>query len=96
MLKDSLTIMDLTKDARVKEVRSRYREMCFTLHPDRGGTVHEFTKLTLAYQQVLDYAQNAPCAKCHGKGHYFSSTKSYPVMRFRCDMCNGTGRREGR
>lgn len=97
-IKDALALMGLTVESTAAEVRKKYFELSFTAHPDHnGGSSDAFHRLHQAFQVAMDYAQNAPCGHCLGKGHTYTTVKKYPAaMRMRCSMCNGTGRREGK
>jgi DnaJ-class molecular chaperone len=91
MLAESLKLLGLTLDARVAEVRARYYELAATAHPDHGGSVDQFHALNKAFKEAWEWAWNAPCTACEGKGHtYLGTTLMW------CSSCQHTGLREGR
>ncbi|WP_428304669.1 J domain-containing protein [Lacipirellula sp.] len=48
----ALTALGLTSDATLEEVERAYREQAKQAHPDRGGTVEQFKRLQIIYEQA--------------------------------------------
>jgi hypothetical protein len=48
----ALTALGLTADATLEEVERAYREQAKQAHPDRGGSVEQFKRLQIIYEQA--------------------------------------------
>ncbi|BBO32477.1 J domain-containing protein [Lacipirellula parvula] len=48
----ALIALGLTSDATLEEVERAYREQAKQAHPDRGGTVEQFKRLQIIYEQA--------------------------------------------
>lgn len=93
MLSDSFLLLGLDEHALVQDVKDAYRRLARAAHPDApGGDQRVFDSLNRAYQEVLDYAQHAPCAYCVN-GSAGTVTAGFQVVRSTCTHCHGTGRR---
>jgi DnaJ-class molecular chaperone len=53
-MKDYYAIMGLTRNAPHSVVRTRYRNLAKTLHPDVGGNAQQFAELQEAYEVLGD------------------------------------------
>ena len=48
----ALVALGLSRDATLEEVERAYREQAKLAHPDRGGTVEQFKRLQIIYEQA--------------------------------------------
>lgn len=73
------------------EVKQRWRKLCMTLHPDRGGNPVEFDEMRRAYKLAFETA-SAPraCSNCDGLGKV-RSTRGFSTILLVCSSCGGTG-----
>jgi len=51
---DYYTILNINKTASQDEIKSAYRKLALTSHPDRGGDPKKFSKITEAYNTLKD------------------------------------------
>ena len=54
---DPYRVLGLSPLASPKEVRERYRELAFRVHPDRGGSPERMRELNLAYERILRHQE---------------------------------------
>lgn len=54
-----LSILGLAAGATWQAVKSAYRKLVFTVHPDHGGTAEEFRKVQAAYEVLEDRYERA-------------------------------------
>ncbi|MGA9520825.1 MAG: J domain-containing protein [Myxococcaceae bacterium] len=54
---DPYRLLGLSPLATPKEVRERYRELAFRVHPDRGGSAERMRELNLAYERILHHQE---------------------------------------
>ena len=47
-------VLGLTKDASMDEVKKAYKRLALLHHPDKGGNVEEFRKITDAYEKITN------------------------------------------
>lgn len=47
-------ILGISSDASIEQIRSAYRKQALKHHPDKGGSIEMFTKLSKAYQILSD------------------------------------------
>ena len=85
--------LSLAPGASVAQLHARYRELTRTAHPDHGGTVAAFTRLTEAYMTAKTHAQERRCPTCEGRGST-PQGRGFARVRFPCKACRGTGRAE--
>lgn len=73
------------------EVKQRWRQLCMSLHPDRGGNPVEFDETRRAYQLALDEA-SAPkaCSRCAGTGKV-TAASGFSTVSLVCPSCGGSG-----
>lgn len=83
--------LQLPTTATPEEVKRRWRSLCSTLHPDRGGNPVEFDEMRRAYKLAHDEA-SAPkaCPKCQGKGKVMTAS-GFHVVSLMCPDCGGSG-----
>ncbi len=54
---DPYRILGLSPLASPKDVRERYRELAFRVHPDRGGSADRMRELNLAYERIVRHQE---------------------------------------
>ena len=87
--------LGLSATASVYEVKTRWRELAGTHHPDRGGEAEAFGRLQKAYREALAIAttRDARCPACQGTGE-FVYRRGFASIKGRCPTCRGTGLKE--
>ena len=60
---DLYSILDLTEDATLEEITTRYNELLKIYHPDKGGDTKKFIELKLAYKVLSDPEKRQKYAK---------------------------------
>ena len=55
---ESFTVLQLESDATADDVKTKYRELSFIHHPDKGGKQDDFIRLTEAKNKCLAYLNN--------------------------------------
>lgn len=70
------------------EVKTRWREVAKTLHPDAGGSPAEFTAMCFKYKKILEAAR--VCPDCGGSGRV-TLQGSFMVVPLLCEKCGGGG-----
>jgi len=50
----ALAQINLSSDADVKEIKSRFRELAKKTHPDTGGNAMKFIELMKVYRKLMD------------------------------------------
>ena len=54
-LRDSLVLLGLTEPISWDTLKSQYRQLAFSHHPDKGGDLKQMQRLNAAYQEVARY-----------------------------------------
>ena len=54
---DPYRVLGVSPLASPKDVRERYRELAFRVHPDRGGSAERMRELNLAYERILNHQE---------------------------------------
>ena len=49
---DAYTILGVQRNSSHSEIKSAYRRLCFSHHPDRGGDAERFIEINAAYEQI--------------------------------------------
>jgi len=60
---DPFTILGLTESATKRQIRSAYRKLARTAHPDKGGSEAEFVRIQKAYNALTDETARENYAK---------------------------------
>lgn len=56
--KQALKTLKILPLSNIEEINKKYKELSKNHHPDLGGDVEEFLKITSAYEIVKDYTSN--------------------------------------
>ena len=59
------------------ELKKKYKELCFKLHPDLGGNTQDFQAMQNEYESVFDYWKNNNNTTQEKKYHTSESVKDY-------------------
>ena len=82
--------MGLGAEATPDEVRQKYKDLAWTLHPDRGGKSGEFQAWVQLFRKAMDFAhQPRTCKICNGVGRVQSKV-SFAALP--CQLCGGKGK----
>jgi hypothetical protein len=54
-LQSSFQLLGLTHPADFDELKTRYRQLALSYHPDKGGSLEMMQRLNLAYRRIADY-----------------------------------------
>ena len=79
-------LLELPTDAEPEEIRTRWRELARTNHPDRGGDVTVFQELSQAYDRALAFATERPCPSCLGLGKV-RVVSGFTSVEVACSLC---------
>ncbi|MBU6231489.1 DnaJ domain-containing protein [Patescibacteria group bacterium] len=92
-MKDPWKVLGLDKaTATERDVRSAWRALAPTVHPDAGGDPEAFRALSSAYRAALDYArQPRRCPTCKGRGWVSRRGASFAGSKTACTECAGKG-----
>ena len=93
-MSDPFLQLGLDASASEDEVRSAFKKLARTTHPDVGGTAEDWAHLEAAYREALALAQKLKpraCQKCEGTG-YTTFTQGFYVSRRNCTACRGLGK----
>lgn len=89
--KDALAQLGLAEDASPADVKRRYHERAFEVHPDHGGTEAAMHELQTWYRVAYVYASKPKlCPDCGGDG-YLEVRRGVRVLGVRCATCRGRG-----
>lgn len=83
---NAFTLLGLEPSASADEVKSAWREMARTLHPDLGGDPEVFHATHEAYTEALGIASSRKCPTCGGKGTVEHRAGAYAV-NMPCPTC---------
>lgn len=90
-MRNAFEILELSEDATPDEVKAKWKKLCMTHHPDRGGNQVKFHELKQAYE--VAYAQACEpklCPQCAGVGKVKRSHGFNSIDVF-CELCGGSG-----
>ena len=59
------------------ELKKKYKELCFKLHPDLGGKKEDFQEMVNEYESIFDYWKNKNNETEEKKYHTSESIKDY-------------------
>lgn len=83
--------MGLLDTATPDEVKAKWRELCMTHHPDRGGNAVEFNTIRKAYEQAfMEASEPDLCPQCLGTGKTMK-TYGFNSINMTCSHCGGSG-----
>lgn len=83
--------MGLPESSSPVDVKTRWRQLCMTLHPDRGGNAVEFHEMRLAYKEALTEASRPKaCLVCNGTGRR-TVNNGFVQASLACDACHASG-----
>jgi DnaJ-class molecular chaperone len=97
-------VMGLHRSSKPEEVKARWRQLSWELHPDRaGGDSDKYAAVTSAYAVLGDPKiraeynarldiTTAPCATCKGQGCTWKQKGFTQKTAAVCGTCQGTGR----
>lgn len=79
--------LNLSENATLDEVKSQWRKIAATHHPDKGGDAVDFADYHRAYRTAIAILGQKDCARCLG-------TKQVPAEGFdftyvACPLCTG-------
>ena len=84
-------VLGLPPTATPDEVKHRWRTLCSTLHPDRGGNPVEFDEVRRAYKAAhAEASEPKPCQRCAGSGRV-TQGHGFHTVQLACPACGGTG-----
>lgn len=95
-------LLGVQRHASALEVVAAFRKKAATAHPDKGGSVSEFTALTNARDVLIDREKRRlyddfmqtnydPCVKCDGTGRRREQKGFKFVDMGQCTLCMGVG-----
>lgn len=85
-------VLNLPTTATADEIKSRWRELAGTHHPDRGGDATTFHTMRQAYQAALKLADRPKkCPECNGAGKIQQRSGFHTIMVM-CPTCKGAKR----
>lgn len=92
--------LGLPHGASMDDLRARWRELAFALHPDRGGDPQAFIEVEAAYRRILNHepppqevepeVRRERCGSCDGSGKV-RVTSGFHQVAFPCQECDGEG-----
>ena len=88
---DPFAALGLEPNANTAQVKSAFREMARSLHPDAGGDPAAFASLTDNYRTALQEISERRCLTCHGTGKV-QHTAGFTTINMLCPTCGGDGR----
>lgn len=84
----ALEQLDLPASATAEDVHKRWRSLSLVLHPDRGGNVDEFVRLTKLRDAALKEIAERVCPLCLGSKKVYRSGGGLHIP-FDCPSCMG-------
>jgi DnaJ-class molecular chaperone len=84
IVSDPYQILGIKKGAGADEIRSAYKRMARTHHPDKGGDSTSFIKISVAYRQLMC---ELPCEECGGEGYTTVKISPYAKKITMCGKC---------
>ena len=99
---ECFALLECNRQSTEAEIKSNYRRLAGTMHPDRGGDTHQFARLALAYRMLtkpelrrrvlaeLDLYGDI-CDECNGNGVIKVKRKFRVVDTHTCARCFGAG-----
>lgn len=91
-------VLGLTKDASMDEVKKAYKKLALLHHPDKGGNVEEFRKITEAYDKIVNPVGSPPSFLINQQQVHLTlaevimgGTKTIGINRLTpCEKCKST------
>ncbi len=82
-------VLDLPETATLDQVKTRFRQLMFDLHPDRGAGDTERYQEVIKAHRVLK-ARLETCGLCHGSGR-ITTMSGFHSISVPCGTCGGRG-----
>lgn len=104
-LSDALKLLGIYSDyynnkPSYSELKRMRRNDLIKHHPDRSGDTDKFTKVSMAWDRVMQHeadkeiARLNQCQDCEGTG-WVEVKSAFGMQRAKCKKCKGTGRNDG-
>lgn len=88
---DCFKLLGVAATATLEQVKTAYRKLAETHHPDKGGSTEEFLQLADAYRQACRICeQPLVCPTCEGAG-VTERCSGWRVAQIICTGCGGSG-----
>jgi DnaJ-class molecular chaperone len=76
-------ILGITKESSEKEIKKAYYKLSFTYHPDKGGDANVFSKMTEAYDVLMDNTKRSEYDKKSKWGREYNEL--YELLNYEFD-----------
>lgn len=85
-LSEAIVTLGLPTKYTLLQAKTAYRVKCMEHHPDRGGDINEFVKVTEAYALVTKKYSAEVCPECNGTGKV-EKVSGFTTIKLSCPLC---------
>lgn len=101
-MKNYYTVLGLSPSATQEQIKTIYRELAWSSHPDHGGSQDEFAAVAHAYRVLSDKDARLQhdrelallcraCEACGGMGQIRRQRSFNDTVMLPCQACHGAG-----